>query len=98
MARAGRAPAARRVWSAAAGLVACLATSQGLAAQARDVVIDIVTNPQKYWNRTVTIRGHVRTVTADPPGTTRGTYVIRDSSEWDLTVDTNDLPSPGREF
>jgi hypothetical protein len=58
----------------------------------------VVASPQKYWNKTITVRGHVRNVMPDPPGTTRGSYVLRDSSDADVTVVTKDLPAPGHEF
>lgn len=62
-------------------------------------VVDILTNPARYWNVTVTVTGQVQTVTADPIGTTRGTYTLFDeSSPNPLTVRTNELPPIGRHF
>lgn len=67
-------------------------------AQSSQLIVDLLTSPQKHWNTTVVVRGHVKTVTPNPPGTNRGTYVFRDSSDCDITVVTNELPSVGKEY
>lgn len=63
-----------------------------------ELIVDICTTPQRYWNKYVMIKGHVRNVAANPPGTNRGSYVLRDSSDADITVLTTDLPSLGKEY
>jgi pSer/pThr/pTyr-binding forkhead associated (FHA) protein len=63
-----------------------------------ELIVDICTTPHKYWNKYVMIKGHVRSVTANPPGTNRGSYVLRDSSDMDITVLTSDLPSQGKDY
>jgi hypothetical protein len=63
-----------------------------------ELIVDICTTPQRYWNKYVMIKGHVRNVTANPPGTNRGAYVLRDSSDVDITVLTADLPALGKEY
>ena len=67
-------------------------------AQSLQLIVDLLTTPQKYWNTTVTVRGHVRAVTPNPPGTSRGSYVFRDSSDSDITVKTSELPAIGKEY
>lgn len=69
-------------------------------AQAQQVwIIDILTNPARNWNRTVTLVGQVQNVTANPAGTTRGTYTLLDDScPQTLTVRTKDLPPVGKTF
>jgi len=37
-------------------------------------IIDILGNPARYWNTTVTIVGQVQQVVPNPAGTTRGVY------------------------
>jgi hypothetical protein len=71
-----------------------------VAAQAQQVwIVDILTNPARNWNRTVTLVGQVQNVVANPAGTTRGTYTLLDDScPNTLTVRTNDLPPVGRTF
>jgi hypothetical protein len=62
-------------------------------------IIDILGNPARYWNTTVTIVGQVQAVIPNPAGTTRGTYTILDESCPNvLTVRTNDLPPISRNF
>jgi len=62
-------------------------------------IVDILTNPARNWNRTVTLVGQVQNVVANPAGTTRGTYTLLDDScPNTLTVRTNDLPPVGRTF
>jgi hypothetical protein len=63
-----------------------------------ELIVDICTTPHRYWNKYVMIKGHVRSVTANPPGTNRGSYVLRDSSDTDITVLTTDLPAQGKEY
>lgn len=67
-----------------------------LRAQSSELIVDILTTPNKYWNKSVLLRGHVRSVAANPPGTNRGSYVLRDSSDCDITILTDDLPAPGK--
>lgn len=69
-----------------------------LHAQSTQLIVDLLTTPQKFWNTTVVVKGHVRTVTPNPPGTSRGTFVFRDSSDSDITVATTELPSVGKEY
>jgi hypothetical protein len=64
----------------------------------REFIVDILTTPNKYWNKSVIIKGHVRSVTANPPGTNRGSYVMRDSTDADITVLTTELPAMGKEY
>lgn len=62
-------------------------------------IIDILGNPARYWNTTVTIVGQVQAVTPNPAGTTRGTYTILDEScPNPLTIRTNDLPPVSRNY
>lgn len=62
-------------------------------------VSDILVNPSRYWNRTVTVVGQVQAVTANPVGTTRGIYTLLDDSGPNpITVRTNDLPPIGRNY
>lgn len=62
-------------------------------------IADVLANPSRHWNMTVTITGQVRDVTANPVGTTRGTYTLfDDSSPNPITVRSRDLPPVGREF
>jgi hypothetical protein len=63
-----------------------------------ELIVDICSTPHKYWNKYVMIKGHVRSVTANPPGTNRGSYVLRDSSDVDITILTSDLPAQGRDY
>jgi hypothetical protein len=67
---------------------------------AEDVwVADILANPARYWNRTVTVTGQVMTVTPNPAGTTRGTYtLLDDSTQQTLTVRSKSLPPAGQTF
>ena len=43
-------------------------------------ISDILANPARYWNKRVTVEGQVQSTTANPPGTTRGTYTLLDES------------------
>jgi len=62
-------------------------------------ISDILANPSRFWNTTVTVAGQVLDVTANPPGTTRGTYTLMDdSTATPLTIRTRDLPPVGREY
>src|SRR5271166_3927808 len=63
-----------------------------------ELIVDICSAPHRYWNKYVMIKGHVRSVIANPPGTNRGSYVLRDSSDADITVLTTDLPAQGKEY
>ena len=62
-------------------------------------IVDILGNPARYWNTTVTVVGQVQTVTPNPAGTTRGTFTLLDEScPNPLTIRTNDLPPISRNF
>jgi hypothetical protein len=62
-------------------------------------IIDILTNPARFWNTTVTVTGQVQAVTPNPAGTTRGTYTLLDDScPNPLTIRTDDLPPISRNF
>lgn len=62
-------------------------------------IADILASPARYWNTTVTVIGQVMDVTANPPGTTRGTYTLMDdSSQAPLAIRTRDLPPVGHEY
>jgi pSer/pThr/pTyr-binding forkhead associated (FHA) protein len=75
--------------------VALLLPTAAMAQQAW--IVDILANPSRNWNRTVTLVGQVQNVVANPVGTTRGTYTLLDEScPTPLTVRTNDLPPVGK--
>ena len=60
-------------------------------------VRDILERKDRYWNRTVTVEGQIMSVTADPPGTSRGTYQLQDeSTDATLTIRTDELPPVGK--
>jgi len=62
-------------------------------------ISDILANPARHWNVTVTIVGQVQKVTANPPGTTRGTYtLLDDSSTTPIIIRTKDLPPIGKTY
>jgi hypothetical protein len=67
-------------------------------AQSQDLIVDICTTPNKYWNKAVALKGHVIKVTPDPPGTNRGRYTFRDNSDKDIDVATDDLPAQGKVY
>lgn len=63
------------------------------------LISEILAEPQKYVNATITIKGLVMNVNAEPAGTTRGTYkVTDDSGEQELIVKTKNLPMIGKTF
>lgn len=65
----------------------------------QEFIVDILANPARYWNMTVTIVGDVQAVVANPPGTTRGNYTILDDScPNPMTVQTRDLPPIGKAY
>lgn len=69
------------------------------AAADQEWIRDILERKDRYWNTEVTVVGQVVTVKADPEGTIRGTYQLRDESTKNtLTVSTNDLPPVGRTY
>jgi hypothetical protein len=73
------------------------AAPPGPATQA--LVADILANPPRFWNRSVALVGDVQSATANPAGTTRGTYtLLDDSSTTPITVRSTDLPPLGRTF
>lgn len=62
-------------------------------------ISDILANPARYWNKRVTVEGQVQSTTANPPGTTRGTYTLLDESgPAPLVIKTEDLPPLGKVF
>jgi hypothetical protein len=77
-----------------------MALALNIDAQAKeDLINDILINPARYWNMQVTVVGEVQNVSADPVGTTRGTYTLLDDScPNTITVRTKDLPPVGRAF
>ncbi len=66
--------------------------------QAQDLIVDILTTPSRYWNKSVLLNGHVIRVTPDPPGTNRGRFTLRDQSDRDIEVVTDDLPAQGKVY
>jgi len=69
------------------------------AAAAQVWIVDILANPARYWNMTVTLVGQVQNVAANPAGTTRGTYTLLDEScPNPITVRTNELPPVGKSY
>jgi hypothetical protein len=73
------------------------AAPAGPATQA--LIADILGNPPRFWNRSVVVVGDVQSATANPAGTTRGTYtLLDDSSTTPITVRSTDLPPIGRTF
>jgi len=79
-------------------VVVCLALGTALltagpAAAADEVMInDIRANPVRYWNTEVTVVGLVQEVRSDPPGTTRGFYILQDESIVTGSVNVGELP------
>ena len=73
-------------------LILLLAPGAALLAQ-QDLIVDILTTPNNFWNKPVTLKGHVVRVTPDPPGTSRGRFTFRDQSDRDIEVMTSDLPA-----
>jgi hypothetical protein len=69
-----------------------------IVAQSQDLIVDICTTPNKYWNKAVALKGHVVKVTPDPPGTNRGRFTFRDNSDKDIEVSTDDLPAQGKVY
>jgi pSer/pThr/pTyr-binding forkhead associated (FHA) protein len=67
-------------------------------AQTQDLIVDICTTPNMYWNKQVFLKGHVVKVTPDPPGTNRGRFTLRDQSDKDIEVLTEDLPAQGKVY
>ena len=80
--------------------VLCAPIVLSVAASAEQVWInDILVNPARYWNRTVTVIGQVQAVKANPEGTTRGFYTILDDScPNPITVRSNELPPLGKSY
>lgn len=68
------------------------------AATPATLIVDVLTAPNQFWNKTITLAGHVASVAADPPGTNRGSYLFRDQSDREIEVLTTELPSPGTEL
>lgn len=82
-------------------VISILALTCVTAVQAADQewIRDILERKDRYWNTEVTVVGQVVSVKADPEGTTRGTYQVRDESTKEtLTVATNDLPPVGKTY
>lgn len=89
----------RPLLRAAIALVALAALDGAPAVLAQDWIADIRAVPQRHVNREVTVEGQVMAATPNPPGTTRGTYMIVDDSDPNgIAIRTRDLPAPGREF
>jgi hypothetical protein len=81
------------------GSAVILILASAAVAADQEWIRDILERKDRYWNTTVTVIGQVAAVKADPEGTTRGTYQLRDESTKDLlTVATNDLPPVGRTY
>jgi len=80
--------------------IAALSLFAPAAASAQQAwITDILANPSRNWNKTVTLTGQVQTVEANPAGTTRGTYTLLDDScPTPITVRSNDLPPAGKTF
>jgi hypothetical protein len=69
------------------------------AAAAQVWIVDILANPARYWNMTVTLVGQVQNVAANPAGTTRGTFTLLDEScPNPIMVRTNELPPVGKSY
>ena len=84
-------------------LLLCLALMAGLPGNADAAnpvwVNDVLLNPSRYWNTTVTVTGQVVGAVPNPVGTIRGTFTLQDeSSQIPITVRTNELPPLGRTF
>jgi len=90
----------KRSWLVICLLVVCAPIVLSVAASAEQVWInDILINPARYWNRTVTVVGQVQAVRANPEGTTRGFYtVLDDSCPNPITVRSNELPPLGKSY
>jgi len=86
----------------AALTLAALATLDGAPAsfaQDQNWIADIRAVPQRHLNREVTVEGQVMVATPNPPGTTRGAYMLVDDSDPNgIPIRTRDLPPPGREY
>lgn len=67
-------------------------------ASAQDIyILDILSHPERFYNRTVTLVGQVQSVQAAQPGTSRGQYAIFDDSTPNLlTVKSEKLPKIGK--
>ena len=75
----------------------CITAVQAAADQ--EWIRDILERKDRYWNTEITVAGQVVSVKADPEGTTRGTFQLRDESTKDtLTVATDDLPPVGKTY
>ena len=62
-------------------------------------IADILANPARYWNTTVTVTGQVQNAVSNPPGTIRGNYTLLDDSiPTPLVVRTKELPPVGQNF
>lgn len=80
-------------------LLTLTCVTAGQAAADQEWIRDILERKDRFWNTEVTVAGQVVSVKADPEGTTRGTYQLRDESTKDtLTVATNDLPPVGKTY
>jgi len=79
-----------------------LGTFSGEAYAQKQWIVDILSNPARYWNVSVTVVGQVQNTTPNPIGTTRGTYTLIDDSCTDrfpfITVKSKDLPPEGKSF
>jgi hypothetical protein len=79
-------------------LMVFLQTASTALAQTQDLIVDICTTPNRYWNKQVFLKGHVVKVTPDPPGTNRGRFTLRDQSDKDIDITTDDLPAMGKVY
>lgn len=90
----------KKSWLVVWLFIVCAPVVLAVSASAEQVwITDILANPARYWNRTVTVIGQVQAVTAKPEGTTRGFYTILDDScPKALTVRSDELPPLGRSY
>ena len=81
-------------------LIAALLLGAAGSVAAADVwIADVLANPARYWNTTVTVTGQVQNAVSNPAGTTRGTYTLLDDSiATPLVVRTKELPPVGQSF
>jgi len=90
----------KRSWLVVCLFVVSAPILLAVAAPAEQIwIADILANPARFWNRTVTVIGQVQAVTANPEGTTRGIYtVLDDSCPNPLQVRSNELPPLGKTY
>jgi hypothetical protein len=76
----------------AAIILLALGAATLTAASGEVMINDIRANPVRYWNTEVTVVGLVQEVRSDPPGTTRGFYILQDESIVTGSVNVGELP------